>query len=258
MDIKQLAFSYDEKKSFINIENLEISDGKITTIIGPNGSGKSTLLALISGILKADKGGVYLEEKQISEISSKDLAKKVAVVHQQNEAPGHYTVRQLVKVGRFPYRKGLAGYTAEDDNAVDAAIKETALIEQEDRGINELSGGQRQRAWLALSLAQDTEYLLLDEPTTYLDLHHQLEILSTVTQLNEQHSKTIIMVLHDLNHAMQYSDEIIVMKEGQIIAQGDPNVIMTKELVNDVFQLPVEFVEDHVGNKHMLILKKKV
>lgn len=256
MDIKQLSFSYDTKKPFINIEKLEIADGKVTTIIGPNGSGKSTLLSLIAGILKAEKGGVYIEEKQITQFTSKELAKKVAVVHQQNEAPSHYTVRQLVKVGRFPYRKGLAGYTEEDEKAVDLAIEQTTLSEQEERGINELSGGQRQRAWLALSLAQDTDYLLLDEPTTYLDLHHQLEILTNITQLNENHHKTIIMVLHDLNHAMQYSDEVIVMNGGQIIAQGNPSEIMTKELVDEVFHLPVEFVEDRAGNKHMLILKK--
>lgn len=256
MDIKELAFSYDNKKSFIDIDHLEIADGKITTIIGPNGSGKSTLLSLIAGILQAKNGGVYIGEENISQFSSKELAKKVAVVHQQNDAPSHYTVRQLVKVGRFPYKKGLAGYTEQDDEAVDLAIEQTSLVEQEEKGVNELSGGQRQRAWLALSLAQDTEYLLLDEPTTYLDLHHQLEILSNVKQLNEQQNKTIIMVLHDLNHAMQYSDEVIVMQEGQIIAQGNPNQIMSKELVDQVFHLPVEFVEDHIGNKHMLILKK--
>lgn len=256
MDIKQLSFSYDVKESFINIEKLQIPDGKITTIIGPNGSGKSTLLSLISGLLKAETGGVYINEQQIATMSTKELAKKLAVVHQQNEAPSHYTVRQLVKVGRYPYRKGLSSYSEEDEVAVDQAIEQTSLVEQEEKGINELSGGQRQRAWLALSLAQNTDFLLLDEPTTYLDLHHQLEILSTITKLNEQHQKTIVMVLHDLNHALQYSDEVIVMSKGQIIAQGEPEKIMTEELVKEIFHLPVQFIEDKQGNKQMLTLKK--
>lgn len=256
MDIKNLVFSYEANKPFINLEYLEIPDGKVTTIIGPNGSGKSTLLSLISGLLKPTAGDIYFGKEKIADLSSKELAKKLAVVHQQNEAPSHYTVRQLVTVGRYPHRKGLSGMAEADEVAVDLAIQQTALEQQEERSINELSGGQRQRAWLALSLAQDTEYLLLDEPTTYLDLHHQLEILKSVENLNNKHQKTIIMVLHDLNQAMQYSDEVIVMQHGQVVAQGTPEQIMTTSLIEEVFHLPVQFIVDQQGQKHMLTLKK--
>lgn len=256
MDIKQLKFSYESNEPFINLEHLKIADGKITTIIGPNGSGKSTLLSLIAGLLKPNSGEIYLGEQLTSSLSTKELAKKIAVVHQQNEAPSHYSVRQLVKVGRYPHRKGLASTSEQDERAVDAALQQTSLLEHEDRSINELSGGQRQRAWLALSLAQDTDYLLLDEPTTYLDLHHQLEILTSVANLNDRHQKTIVMVLHDLNQAMQYSDEIIVMESGKVIAQGPPNKVMTAQLIEDVFKLPVQFIEDNSGQLHMLTLKK--
>lgn len=257
MDIKNLSFSYEANQSFINMEHLEIPDGKVTTIIGPNGSGKSTLLSLISGLLKPTSGDIYLGSQKIADLSSKELAKKLAVVHQQNEAPSHYNVRQLVSVGRYPHRKGLSSMAEGDEVAIDLAIQQTALQEQEERSVNELSGGQRQRAWLALSLAQDTEYLLLDEPTTYLDLHHQLEILKSVENLNNRHQKTIVMVLHDLNQAMQYSDEIIVMSQGDIVAQGEPNQVMTAELIEEVFHLPVQFIVDQQGQKHMLTLKKQ-
>ncbi|MBQ0140983.1 MAG: ABC transporter ATP-binding protein [Kurthia sp.] len=256
MDIKNLAFSYDRNQPFINLKHLEIPDGKVTTIIGPNGSGKSTLLSLIAGLLKPNSGDIYLGNQKVADLSAKELAKKLAVVHQQNEAPSHYTVRQLVNVGRYPHRKGLAGMTEADEVAIDTAIQQTALGKQEACNINELSGGQRQRAWLALSLAQDTEYLLLDEPTTYLDLHHQLEILGSVATLNKMHNKTIIMVLHDLNQAMQYSDEVIVMHHGEVVAQGVPEKIMTAELIDEVFHLPVQFIVDQHGQNHMLTLKK--
>lgn len=255
MDIKNLTFSYDKKKPFIELNQLTIKDSKITTIIGPNGSGKSTLLGLIAGHLKAHSGEVLLDDVNIHQISAKERAKKIAVVHQQNEAPEHYTVRQLVKIGRYPYRNKFGQNEEVDEQIIDEAIEAASLTAEEERFVYQLSGGQRQRTWLALSFAQQSDYLLLDEPTTYLDLHHQLDLLARVEEKNKTQNQTIVMVLHDLNQALQYSDEIIVMDGGRIIAQGEPFEVMTPEFIRKVFKLNVLFFEDPNGVKHLINIK---
>ncbi|GEK33836.1 ABC transporter ATP-binding protein [Kurthia sibirica] len=256
MDIKNLFFSYHAKEPFIAIDELKISEGKITTIIGPNGCGKSTLLALIAQQLTYTAGEIYIEQQNISRLSRKELAKKLAIVYQQNEAPEQYTIRDLVKVGRYPYRKGLNSLSADDLTAIDKAIELTGLVALQDQRLAELSGGQRQRAWIALALAQETQYLLLDEPTTYLDLHHQFEILDCIEKLNKNANMTIIMVLHDLNQAFQYSDEVIVMSKGKIIKSGQPTVTMSEELIKGIFGINVQIIEDIEKNKHILPLRK--
>lgn len=257
MDIKELSFSYDHKTTFISIEQLTIPKGKVTTIIGPNGSGKSTLLGLLGGSLIADQGQIMLDGKDLQRQKPKERAKQIAVVHQQNEVPHHYTVRQLVEMGRYPYRKAFSGLTKTDDAAIDAALEYTALVNEQHQPVHMLSGGQRQRAWIALALAQQSEYLLLDEPTTYLDAHHQLEILNCVAELNKDQQRTIVMVLHDLNQALQYSDEVIVMQQGEILAQGKVEEVMTISFIQEVFKLQVESIHDSHGEKHFIHLKKQ-
>lgn len=256
MDIKNLEFAYTAKSSFINIEELKIAKSKITTIIGPNGCGKSTLLSLLAQQLSFSTGEIIIDQQNIHDLSRKELAKKIAIVYQQNEAPEQFTIRDLVKVGRYPYRKGLNGFSEQDIKAIDQAIEWTGLSELQHRRVAELSGGQRQRAWIALALAQETQYLLLDEPTTYLDLQHQYEILACVERLNRESNITIVMVLHDLNQAFQYSDEIIVMNAGKIIETGRPSDIMTVELIKEIFNINVQIIEDIEKNMQILPLKK--
>lgn len=217
--------------------NVTIPEQKITTIIGPNGCGKSTLLKAISRLLKTKKGTVYLDGKAIHQLPTKEIAKKMAILPQTAEAPAGLTVFELVSYGRYPHRKGIGTLKKEDMDQIMWALEVTGLSELKDRPIDALSGGQRQRAWIAMSLAQDTEILILDEPTTYLDMAHQLDILLLLKQLNEQEKRTIVMVLHDLNHASRFSDYMIAMKAGKIVTEGPPEKVMTSENLEKVFDI---------------------
>jgi len=217
--------------------NVTIPEKKITTIIGPNGCGKSTLLKAISRLLKTRNGTVYLDGKEIHQLPTKEIAKKMAILPQTAEAPAGLTVFELVSYGRFPYKKGFGTLKKEDVDAILWALEVTGLSEMKDRPIDALSGGQRQRAWIAMSLAQDTDILVLDEPTTYLDLAHQLDILLLLKQLNEKEGRTIVMVLHDLNHASRFSDYMIAMKNGKIVTEGTPETVMTRETLEKVFHI---------------------
>lgn len=217
--------------------NVTIPEQKITTIIGPNGCGKSTLLKAISRLLKTKKGTVYLDGKAIHQLPTKEIAKKMAILPQTAEAPAGLTVFELVSYGRYPHRKGIGTLKKEDMDQIMWALEVTGLSELKNRPIDALSGGQRQRAWIAMSLAQDTEILILDEPTTYLDMAHQLDILLLLKQLNEQEKRTIVMVLHDLNHASRFSDYMIAMKAGKIVTEGPPEKVMTSENLEKVFDI---------------------
>lgn len=217
--------------------NVTIPEQKITTIIGPNGCGKSTLLKAISRLLKTKKGTVYLDGKAIHQLPTKEIAKKMAILPQTAEAPAGLTVFELVSYGRYHHRKGIGTLKKEDMDQIMWALEVTGLSELKDRPIDALSGGQRQRAWIAMSLAQDTEILILDEPTTYLDMAHQLDILLLLKQLNEQEKRTIVMVLHDLNHASRFSDYMIAMKAGKIVTEGPPEKVMTSENLEKVFDI---------------------
>lgn len=234
MDIRNLSFSYGEQ-AFISDLTTTIKPGTITTIIGPNGSGKSTLLNLIVKQLMPKKGQIVLDGKDITCCSYKQLAKKLAIVHQYNQAPPDLTVEKLVSYGRTPYQSFWSNKGAEDDEIVDWALKVTKLEELAQKPVSQLSGGERQRAWIAMALAQKTNVLLLDEPTTYLDIFYQLEILSLVKELNSTYGITIVMVLHDINQAIQFSHNVIIMKKGRIQFAGDVTRGITGERLKEVY-----------------------
>lgn len=224
--------------------NLKIPKGKITTIIGANGCGKSTVLKTIARILTPKSGEIYINEKNIKEQGAKELAKVMAVLPQSPQAPNGLTVEELISYGRFPHQKGFGKLKKEDKNIIQWALEVTGLIEFRERDIEDLSGGQRQRAWIAMALAQQTDILILDEPTTYLDLAHQLEILNLLKELNEKHGTTIVMVIHELNNAARFADYMIGMKAGKIACQGTAYEVMTKENLKGLFNIDAEIIED--------------
>lgn len=234
--VDQVAIGYSNRL-IIDELSVSIPEKKITTIIGPNGCGKSTLLKAISRILKVKSGAVYLDGHAIHQLGTKEVAKKMAILPQTAEAPGGLTVFELVSYGRFPHQKGFGSLKKEDYEHTYRAIDVTGLSEFKDRPIEALSGGQRQRVWIAMALAQDTEILILDEPTTYLDLAHQLDILLLLQRLNQEEGRTIVMVLHDLNHASRFSDYMIAMKSGSIIKEGTPEEVMTCPNLQLVFNI---------------------
>lgn len=234
---KDLYFSYDKDKSFITKLNIEIEKGKITTILGPNGSGKSTLLSILAGLNKPLSGDVSINGKSIKYLKHKEIAREIATVHQQNTVPSDITVKELVSYGRIPHKKYFQGNSDSDDEIVEWAIKRTGLENLKDKAVMSMSGGERQRAFIAMALAQKSKILFLDEPTTYLDIYHQVEILELVKELNEEDSLTVVMVLHDINQAIKYSDNVIVMKSGQAVASGEAKKILNMNLLNNVYKI---------------------
>lgn len=234
---KDLYFSYDKDKSFITKLNVEIEKGKITTILGPNGSGKSTLLSIFAGLNKPTSGEVSINGKSINSLKQKELAREIAIVHQQNTVPSDITVKELVAYGRIPHKKYFQGNNESDDEIIEWAIKRTGLENLKDKAVMGMSGGERQRAFIAMALAQKSEILFLDEPTTYLDIYHQIEILELVKELNDEEDLTVVMVLHDINQAIKYSDNVIVMKSGQVIASGNANKVINMSLLNNVYNI---------------------
>ena len=217
--------------------DVQIPRGRITSVIGPNGCGKSTLLKALARKTPIREGHVLLDGRQIAKMSTVEVAKKMAILPQGPQAPGGLTVKELVAYGRYPHQKGFGRLKKEDQEAVKWALSITDMEELADRDIDALSGGQRQRAWIAMALAQDTPLILLDEPTTYLDMAHQLEVLELLEELNKKQKKTIAMVLHDLNLAARFSDWMIAMRSGRMLYEGTPKEIMTKETLADVFSL---------------------
>lgn len=233
--VQHLSFAYGSHQVFQDL-SLSLPQGVITTLIGANGCGKSTLLQLLAGILRPQKGDILLRGRSISTISPRAFAQQVAVVHQYNTAPADLTVEQLVGYGRTPYRRlGRSAPTQEDREAVRWALEVTHTVEYRHTPVSQLSGGQRQRVWMAMALAQGTKTLFLDEPTTYLDIRYQLEVLRLVHRLNREHGITIVMVLHDINQSLYYSDQLVAMRQGTIVAQGAAQDILTPELVEQVY-----------------------
>lgn len=245
LSTRKLTLAYDDKVIIQGLD-LAIPQGQITTLVGPNGCGKSTLLRGMARLLKPTGGTVYLEGNAIAHLPTKELAKRLGILPQSPSAPEGLTVRELVAQGRYPHQNWLQQWSKEDELKVEAAIATTHLEEFANRPLDTLSGGQRQRAWIAMALAQDTDILLLDEPTTYLDLAHQIEVLDLLHDLNTQQGKTIIMVLHDLNQACRYADHLIALRSGMIYAQGQPQQVMTAAFVRDVFGLDSRIIPDPV------------
>ena len=245
--MENLASGYEQVRVFEGL-NLTIEEGKVTTIIGPNGCGKSTLLKTIGRILKKQQGTVYLQEQNMQNLSTKDIAKKLAILSQTPVAPGQLKVEELIAYGRYPHRNNVNRLTNKDEEMIEWALTVTNTMEYRNRELAQLSGGQRQRVWLAMALAQETNILLLDEPTTYLDMAHQLEVLDIVKSLNEQHNCTIVMVLHDINHAARYSDHLIAMRKGIIMQTGTPQEILSADVMRKVFNIDARIMEDPVTN----------
>jgi iron complex transport system ATP-binding protein len=223
---------------------VEIPDGQVTTIVGPNGCGKSTLLRTLARLLPPSSGQVVLDGAPITSMATRDIATRLSLLPQSPIAPEGLLVRDLVGRGRHPHQRWFAQWSRQDEEVVEAALAMTDTSDLRDRPLDQLSGGQRQRAWIAMTLAQDTDLMLLDEPTTYLDLAHQVEVLELVCRLNRERTRTVAMVLHDLNLAARYSDLVVVMHEGRIVAQGSPPEVFTTEMLSDVFGLEAEILAD--------------
>ncbi|MFC0559109.1 ABC transporter ATP-binding protein [Halalkalibacter alkalisediminis] len=247
-----LSIGYHDRLLFEDLD-LTIPRGEISVFVGSNGCGKSTLLRSIARLLKPTQGSILLEGKDVHHMSSKEVAKKMGILPQSPISPEGLTVHDLVKQGRYPHQSWLKRWTEDDSEKVEAAMKATRVDELRNRPVDELSGGQRQRAWIAMTLAQDTDVILLDEPTTYLDMTHQIEILDLLFELNESHSRTIIMVLHDINLASRYAHNIIAIKDGTVFRQGTPEAIINCELVRAVFGMECQVAIDPLfGTPHCI------
>ncbi len=252
IETKKLDIAYEENL-IVKELNMQIPKGQITSIIGANGCGKSTILKAVGRILKPKKGRVYLSGEDISKLHTKEIAKKMAILPQTPTAPNGLTVSELVAYGRFPHQKGFGNLTEEDKKIVNWALDATKLSEFERREVDTLSGGQRQRVWIAMALAQQTDLILLDEPTTYLDLAHQLEVLKLLYELNRTQKCTIVMVIHDLNLAARFSDYIIAIKNGNIIKHGEPEAVMTSEVLRKTFNINADVVIEPKSNRPVCI-----
>ena len=250
MIVKDVSFSYG-KKQILKGASMEIPKGKITTILGANGCGKSTLFSLMTKNLIPDRGRIFLGKKNISNLRLNEFALKAAIVHQYNTAADDMTVERLVSFGRTPHL-GLMGIQGdEDEKYVEWAMEVTNITEYRDREISRLSGGQRQRVWIAMALAQGTEILFLDEPTTYLDIRYQIEILELVRKLNREYGMTIIMVLHEINQAIYFSDRIIGLCQGKVLIQGEPDEVINSESIRELYGIDLKVTEID-GHKFVL------
>lgn len=233
--------------------DLDVPEGRISVIVGANACGKSTLLKTISRLVPAQRGAVLLDGKSIDEIPTKELARTLGLLPQQPVAPEGIVVADLVGRGRHPHQKLFRSWTSDDDRAVTEALAATGVLDLADRALDELSGGQRQRVWIAMALAQETDILLLDEPTTFLDVSHQIEVLDLLTDLNTQRGTTIVMVLHDINLAARYADHLFALRRGRVIASGAPREVVTSELVREVFDLDALVIADPVSGTPLVL-----
>ncbi len=224
--------------------SVEIPDNSFTVIVGPNACGKSTLLRALSRMLKPSAGRVLLDGQTIHSMPAKKVARTLGLLPQSSIAPDGITVADLVGRGRYPHQGLLRQWSAEDERVVQESMASTGVAELADRYVDELSGGQRQRVWIAMALAQQTPLLLLDEPTTFLDIQHQIDVLDLCADLHEEQGRTLVAVLHDLNHAARYATHLIAMRDGQVVAEGAPSEIVTAELVEEVFGLPCQIIAD--------------
>lgn len=240
-------------RTIVDRVSTEIPAGKITVIIGPNGCGKSTLLRGLGRLLAPQDGVVHLDGDDLATIGSRDLATKIGLLPQQPIAPDGITVADLIGRGRHPHQRWFRQWSTADEHAVSRAMLSTELTDLADAPIDELSGGQRQRVWIALALAQDPAVMLLDEPTTYLDLAHQLDVLGLLAQINRNHHRTIVLVLHDLNMAARCADHLVAMRDGQIVAQGTPEEVVTAETVREVFGVDATVITDPVTGTPLVL-----
>ena len=234
LQTENLVLGYDDTVVIRELD-VEVPAGRITAVVGPNGCGKSTLLHSLARLMKPRGGAVYLDGEAIFNRSTKEVAKKLGILPQDPEAPEGLTVRELSAQGRYPHQGWFSQWTKEDERAVGRALEITGVTEFSDRPLDTLSGGQRQRAWISMALAQETETLPLDEPTTFLDMAHQLEVLQLLDRLNREEGRTILMVLHDLNNAARYAHHMLAISDGKVFAAGTPEDVIVPELLREVF-----------------------
>lgn len=247
MQAKGLSAGYNGEAVFRGLD-LKIPEGSITTLIGSNGSGKSTILKTLCRIISPDSGAVYLDGEAIHRMPTKRVAQRLALLPQGAQAPAGITVGDLVEYGRFPYRSALSGLGEKDREIIQWALASTGMGPLEHREMEKLSGGQQQRAWIAMALAQKTGLLFLDEPTTYLDISHQLDILYLLRRLNRENGVTIVMVLHDLNHAIMFSDYLVAIKDGTLHSAGTPQEVITQQALREIFDVEAEVITHPVLN----------
>ena len=242
MEVRGLSFAYGKNKVLKDV-SLKIEEGKVTTIMGANGCGKSTLFSLMTKNLYARKGKIFLRGKNIQNLNLKEFARQVSIVQQYNTSSDDITVERLVAFGRTPHRKPMQGKSEEDERLVEWAMEVTGILEYRDREVSRLSGGQRQRVWIAMALAQNTKILFLDEPTTYLEIRYQIEILELVRKLNKEFGITIIMVLHDINQAIYFSHEVIGLKDGIVEFQGSPEDVIDRQSIKELYGIELDVTQ---------------
>ncbi len=246
ISVRNLSVSYEDN-NIIEDMDLSIPKGMITIIIGSNGCGKSTLLKTIARINKPKNGDIFINNKNIKKIKEKDIAKEVAFLPQGPVCPSGLTVRELVAYGRFPHQKLIGGLNSHDKEIIDWAINETGLSDFKDREVENLSGGQRQRAWIAMTLAQETDIIMLDEPTTYLDMSYQLEVLEVLEKLNKEKNITVVIVLHELNNACRFANNIVGLKKGKIICEGKPIDVINKSTLKEIYGINATLTNSENG-----------
>ena len=252
LETKSVTLAYEQNVIAKNL-SVEIPNGKFTVIVGPNGCGKSTLLRSLSRLLLPQSGKILLNGENIHSQSTREVAKKLGLLPQSAIAPNGIKVIDLVSRGRFPHQKWFQPWSEADQKAVELAMQATGVMDFAQHNVDQLSGGQRQRVWVAMALAQETSLLLLDEPTTYLDIAHQIELMDLFQDLNRIQGHTLVAVLHDLNHACRYADHLIMIKAGEVIATGSPNEIVTEALIKQIFGLSCLILPDPISNTPLII-----
>ena len=249
---EQLTLGYGKYTVEENL-TVEIPDGHFTAIIGPNGCGKSTLLRTLSRLMTPAHGHVWLDGEHIQHYASKEVARRIGLLAQNATTPGDITVQELVARGRYPHQPLFTRWRKEDEEAVTKAMQATGITHLADQSVDTLSGGQRQRAWIAMVLAQETAIMLLDEPTTWLDISHQIDLLELLSELNREKGYTLAAVLHDLNQACRYASHLIALREGKIVAQGAPKEIVTAELIERIYGLRCMIIDDPVAGTPLVV-----
>ncbi|MFC4950211.1 ABC transporter ATP-binding protein [Pseudonocardia sp. GCM10023141] len=249
---EDVALGYGER-TVVDHLDLDVVAGTVTAVIGPNGCGKSTLLRALGRLLKPTSGQVLLDGKRIDKIPTREVAKVLGLLPQSPSAPEGLTVADLVARGRHPHQAWYRQWSSDDEEAVTQALQWTGIADLAERPVDELSGGQRQRAWISMALAQGTDLLLLDEPTTFLDLAHQVDVLELVRRLHREAGRTVVMVLHDLNLAARYADQLVAMCDGKIVAEGEPHEVITEELLAEVFGLAARVIKDPVAGTPLVV-----